>query len=94
MTSLSTREVLSNLEKKGFLRREGKHTLLILQVHGKMTDIHTMVSHGNKELDDYLINKMSIQVKLEKRKFIDFASCPFSADDYLNELKRQGYCFT
>ena len=94
MTSLKTREVVSNLEKKGFLRQEGKHCLLILQVNGKMTSIHTMVSHGNKELDDYLINKMSIQVKLEKKKFIDFASCPFSAEDYLDELKELGYRFT
>lgn len=94
MTILKAKEVVSNLEKKGFLRVENKHTFLIFQVNGKKTSIRTMVSHGSNEIDDYLINKMSIQVKLEKKKFIDFASCPFSTEDYLNELKGLGYCFT
>jgi len=94
MTTLKVKEVLGGLEKKGFLRYENDHTFLILHVNGKKTSIHTKVSHGSNEINDYLINKMSIQVKLEKKKFIELVSCPFSAEDYLNELKVQGYYFT
>jgi predicted RNA binding protein YcfA (HicA-like mRNA interferase family) len=93
MVTLKSRDVINSLEKKGFLRREGSHTFLILQVNGKKTSIHTMVSHGSKDIDDHLINKMSMQVKLEKNKFIDLATCPLSTDDYLKALKDQGYCF-
>jgi hypothetical protein len=94
MTTLKVREVLNGLESKGFLASEGDHTFLIFYVGGKKTSIRTKVSHGSKEINDYLIKRMSIQVKLEKKKFIDLVNCPFSVEDYLNELKAQGYCFS
>lgn len=94
MTTLKVREVLRGLEKKGFLRSEGDHTFLIFYVNGKKTSIHTKVSHGSDEVDDHLINRMSIQVRLEKKKFVEMVNCPFSSEDYLKELKTQGYCFT
>ena len=94
MATLKTRQVLSGLEKKGFVQAEGDHTFLIFYVNGKKTSIHTKVSHGSNEINDYLINKMSIQVKLEKKKFLDLVNSPLSLEHYLEELKLQGYCFT
>jgi predicted RNA binding protein YcfA (HicA-like mRNA interferase family) len=93
MVTFNVREVLSGLEKKGFIRSEGDHTFLIFYVNGKKTSIHTKVSHGSNEINDYLINRMSIQVKLEKKKFIDMVNCPFTLEDYIKELEAQGYCF-
>ena len=78
MAALKARKVLSGLEKKGFVQAEGDHTFLIFYVNGKKTSIHTKVSHGSNEITDYLINKMSIQVKLEKKKFLDLANCLFT----------------
>jgi predicted RNA binding protein YcfA (HicA-like mRNA interferase family) len=94
LVTLKTRQVLNGLEKKGFVRAEGDHTFLIFYVDGKKTSIHTKVSHGSNEIADYLINKMSIQIKLEKKKFLDLVTCPLSIEGYLEELKSQGYSFT
>ena len=77
MAALKARKVLSGLEK-GFVQAEGDHTFLIFYVNGKKTSIHTKVSHGSNEINDYLINKMSIQIKLEKQKFLDLVNCPLS----------------
>ena len=94
LATLKTRKILSSLQKKGFVQAERDHTFLILCVNGKKTSIRTKVSHGNKEIDNYLINKMSLQVKLERKDFLDLISCPLSLKQYLEELKTQGYCFT
>lgn len=97
MTTLKVRTVLSGLEKKGFLESKARardHKFLIFYVNGKKTSIYTKVSHGSNEIDDYLINQMSIQVRLEKKQFIDLVSCPFSVEDYLKELTAKGFCFT
>jgi predicted RNA binding protein YcfA (HicA-like mRNA interferase family) len=94
MTTLRVRAVLSGLEKKGFLQSKGDHKFLIFYVNGKKTSIYTKVSHGSNEIDDYLINQMSIQVRLEKKQFIDLVSCPFSVEDYLKELEAKGFCFS
>jgi predicted RNA binding protein YcfA (HicA-like mRNA interferase family) len=64
LPTLKARKVISSLEKKGFVKAEGDHTFLIFYVNGKKTSIHTKVSHGSNEINDYLINKMSIQIKL------------------------------
>jgi predicted RNA binding protein YcfA (HicA-like mRNA interferase family) len=93
LATLKARKVLKGLEKKGFVQAEGDHTFLIFCVNGKKTSIHTKVSHGTNEINDYLINKMSIQVKLERKKFLDLVNCPLSLGRYLEELKAQGYCF-
>jgi predicted RNA binding protein YcfA (HicA-like mRNA interferase family) len=68
LAALKARNVVSGLEKKGFVQAEGDHTFLIFYVNGKKTSIHTKVSHGSNEINDYLINKMSIQIKLENKK--------------------------
>ncbi|MCW4024701.1 MAG: hypothetical protein NWF01_06660 [Candidatus Bathyarchaeota archaeon] len=94
MAILKARKVLSGLEKKGFVQAEGDHTFLIFHVNGKKTSIRTKVSHGHNEIDDYLINKMSMQVKLEWNKFLDLINCPLSLERYLEDLKSRGYCFT
>jgi predicted RNA binding protein YcfA (HicA-like mRNA interferase family) len=94
MTVLKVREVVDGLKRKGFSLSESDHKHLVFHVNGKKTSIFTFVSHGSNEIDDYLINRMSIQVKLEKNQFIDLINCPLTSEDYLKELKSRGYCFT
>jgi predicted RNA binding protein YcfA (HicA-like mRNA interferase family) len=94
MTTLKPRQVLSGLEKKGFVQSQRDHRFLIFYFNGKKTSIYTKVSHGGNEINDYLINQMSIQIRLEKKQFIDLVNCPFSAEDYLKELRAKGFPFT
>jgi hypothetical protein len=94
MVTFKAREVLNGLERKGFQKSERDHTFLILFVNGKKTSIYTKVSHGSNEIDDYLIHKMSLQVRLDKKQFIDLINCPFTYEEYLEELKIRGYSFS
>lgn len=93
MATLKAREVSSSLKKKGFIQSESDHTYFVLYVNNKKTSIRTKMSHGKDEVDDYLLNMMSLQVKLEKREFIDLVNCPLSAQDYLKLLGARGYHF-
>lgn len=93
MTTLKVRDVLNSLMKKGFVRSEGDHRHLIFYCNGKKTPIRTKVSHGSREVDDSLINLMSVQIRIEKKQFIDMVNCPFTHDDYLRELQSQGFTF-
>lgn len=93
MPTMKVRDVLAGLGKKGFLQDETDHKHLILYVNGKKTEVRTKVSHGASEINDYLINTMSIQVHLEKREFIDLVYCPLSFADYIKKLNTQGIEF-
>jgi len=93
LVSLKARKLVKGLQKKGFVQATGDHTFLILWINGKKTSIYTKVSHGSSEIADYLVNKMSIQLKLEKQDFLDLVNCPLSLVDYLGLLETQGYCF-
>jgi hypothetical protein len=75
LATLKVKKVFNGLKKKGFVQAEGDHTFLILNVNGKKTSIRTKISHGNNEISDYLINEMSMQLKLEKKKFLDLVNC-------------------
>ena len=90
MATLKVKDVLNGLMRKGFSLSQSDHAYLIFYCNGKKTQIRTKVSHGSSEIDDGLINLMSIQVKLDKRKFIELVNCPLTIDEYLRELKAQG----
>ena len=89
MTSIKTNKVLNGLMRKGFCKAEGDHKFLIFHYNGKKTKIRTQISHGSKEISDYIINRMSIQLKLEKRQFIDLINCPMSNDAYVKEMQKK-----
>jgi len=93
MVNIKVRDIVTGLIKKGFSKSEGNHLHLIFYVNGKKTSIRTKVSHGCSEIGDNLINLMSVQLKLEKKQFIEFINCPLTFQDYLKELKKQGITF-
>lgn len=86
-------KVINGLIKKGFCEAKGDHKHLIFHFNGRKTSIRTKVSHGSKEISGHLINLMSIQIKLEKKQFIEFVNCPLSVNGYLKELQKQGFVF-
>jgi predicted RNA binding protein YcfA (HicA-like mRNA interferase family) len=91
MAAISTKDTLKNLKKKGFVEVQGDHHFLEYVHNGKVI-LHTKVSHGSKkDLDDFLIKKMSYQCRLDKKEFLDLARCPMSKAEYYERLKQQGF---
>ena len=87
MTTLKTKTVDANLQKKGFVRNEkSDHIRYILYVEGVKTTINTKVSHGEKEIGDPLIAHMSNQLFLSKTDFIDLVSCRVDGEQYLAKV--------
>jgi len=92
MSVLDAKKTYKNLKKKGFIDSisHGKdHKWIEFNFNGKYVCC-TKVSHGNSELDDYLIKQMSTQCRLSKQEFIDLSNCPLSEEEYLKILSSKG----
>lgn len=83
---LDRRDVLSSLESKGFVRREGaNHSILIYRnMEGKKTEIRTIVSRGRnyRVLGDDIVGSMARSCKLSTSQFAELVDCSISQDDY------------
>ncbi|MCX6259076.1 MAG: hypothetical protein NTW49_14420 [Bacteroidia bacterium] len=93
MSTLDSKKTYQNLKKKGFTDSPNKsadHKYLDLFHKGKYV-AHTKFSHGNNEIDNYLIKQMSFQCKLDKNEFINLAKCPLSKKEYFDILDRKGF---
>ena len=90
MSVLDPKKTYRNLKKKGFVPSNGDHKYLKLFHDGKYV-LHTKISHGSKDLDNYLIKQMSVQCKLSKNEFIDLATCPLSKEEFLKILEEKDY---
>ena len=84
------KDVAAGLERKGFQRRGGDHSFFHLYVDGKKTVVSTKISHGEREIHDRLLGIMARQVKLARKQFNDLIDCPFTLDQYVQHLRRQG----
>ncbi len=89
MPVLDAKKTYQNLLSKGFKAVKGDHKYLEYYFNGKFI-LHTKISHGEKELQDFHIGMMKRQCKLEKTEFIDLANCPLSESEYLEILKKNG----
>jgi predicted RNA binding protein YcfA (HicA-like mRNA interferase family) len=85
MATLDAKQTLKNLKSKGFAVAKSK------SVDHKLTRARTKISHGEKELNDYLISCMSKQTLLSKNEFIDLAKCPMSQTEYEKILRNKGF---
>lgn len=93
MAVLNAKTTYGNLKKKGFDDAPNKsddHRWLELFHNGKLV-LHTKISHGGKDLGDFLIKQMSMQCKLDKSDFMDLANCPLSKKQYFDILSEKGY---
>lgn len=86
---LDAKKALESLVKKGFQPYDGDHKFLEYFHDGKLV-LHTKISHGEKELNDYLIAQIARQCKISKTNFADLINCPLSADGYVENLKENG----
>ena len=94
MATLDAKRTLKNLKSKGFESAKSKsvdHNWIEFWYNGKLTRVKTKISHGEKELNDYLISCMSKQTYLSKNEFFDLANCPMSKEKYLTILKGKGF---
>ena len=88
---LDTKKIISSLKKKGFVDAKHKsvdHKYLEFYHNNKLVT-HTKLSHGAKEIDSFLIKKMSEQCKLTKSEFADLVNCPLSQEKYISLLNDQ-----
>ena len=93
MAVLDAKKTYKNLLKKGFDDASSKsddHKWLELFYEGKLV-LHTKISHGEKDLGDFLIKRMSLQCKLDKTDFMDLANCPLSQKQYFEILAEKGF---
>lgn len=87
------KDVISALEYKGFNITERSHHFFVYRTFsGKLTDVHTMISHGSsyKSLGDELLSKMAKQCRLAKKDFLDLINCPLSREQYEEKLREKG----
>jgi hypothetical protein len=85
-----TRDIESALLKKGFLVRESHHKLFYLSNNGKITGVHTFLSHGVREYNADLLAKMRNQLHLSGKELEDLIMCPLSGEEYLQLLEERG----
>lgn len=93
MASLKAKDIHSALTKKGFEvdKKSGNtdHTYYrLFNANGEKTSITTRISHGEKEIRDPLIKKMSSQMMLKKKEFIKYVECTISREAYLKMVKQ------
>ena len=89
MAVLDAKKTYRNLKSKGFIDAPNKsddHKYLEFYYDDKLV-LYTKISHGEKDLGDFLIKQMSYQCKLSKSEFMDLANCPLSEDEYLKILE-------
>ena len=92
MSVLDPQKTYKNLKKKGFIDSTTKsvdHKRLEFYYNKKFV-LSTKLSHGKKDIENYLIKQMSFQCKLDKIDFIDLAKCPLSKEEYLDILLKKG----
>ena len=81
------RDIISDLQRKGFRSQENDRTFLHLWVGGKKTPVWTKRSHGEKEIGDRLLGLMARQLRVTRREFNDLVDCPLSEDEYVRMLR-------
>lgn len=90
MSTLNAKDTYTNLLKKGFREAKNKsddHKWVEFWNDNKLTRIKTKISHGEKELNDFLIGHMSKQTYLKRKDFIAFAKCELTEEGYINLLR-------
>jgi len=85
-----TRDIESALRKKGFMARESHHKMFYLSNKGKITGVHTFLSHGLREYNADLLAKMRDQLHLSGQELEDLIRCPLSGEEYIRLLEERG----
>jgi hypothetical protein len=92
MAVLDAKKTYKNLKSKGFEdapNRSDDHKYLEFYQNDVLI-LYTKISHGEKDLGDFLIKQMSFQCKLSKTEFMDLVNCPLSQKEFTNILQEKG----
>ncbi|MDF2889803.1 MAG: hypothetical protein K0R80_170 [Clostridia bacterium] len=91
MNTAKTKDIRASLNKKGFIEEEDRdHRYFFLTINNKKTSIRTKLSHGDSEIDSFLIGKMAKQTGLTNKEFEDLIKCPLTKDEYIKLLLERG----
>lgn len=89
MSSLHTKDIKKNLQKKGFIVDNQRDHIWFnyITTDGKKTPIRTKISHGKSDIGDDLISKMARQTRISKKQFVELVECSLSKDEYFELVK-------
>jgi hypothetical protein len=87
---LKTKDIKSNLCKKGFVEDNKDHKYFCFYYKGKLTALRTKFSHSANEVDENLIHLMAAQIHLTKGEFVKFVVCQISEQEYIEIQKGLG----
>ena len=90
MKIFKARDIEAALKKKGFAQKETHHKIFYLCVNGRITGIHTFLSHGQKDYSADLLAKIKTQLHLSGKEFSDLIQCPLSGEQYHQLLIERG----
>jgi hypothetical protein len=89
VAQIQVRALEKALASKGFKGRQGRrHTLYVLVVDGKTTQIRTFISHGADSHGPTLRSHVARELGLSTAKLDEFIECSLSGEGYLAELSR------
>ena len=87
-------DVVRSLRTKGFREdRKRDHVYLHHYYNGRLTGVHTKVSHGSggEEIGHELVRRMKLQLKLlSPAEVIELVECPMTEERYVSLLKQRG----
>jgi hypothetical protein len=92
--TLKVRNVRRALKAKGFHEEDRDHHYYFLQHQGKLTPIHTKISHGETDLYDGLCSQMARQMRLTTAQFRQFVDCTLTSEGYVGTLISAGHLET
>ena len=90
MKPCKSRDIEAALLKKGFMVKESHHKIFYFFYEGKITGVHTFLSHGVREYNAELLTKMRNQLHLSGKELEDLIRCPLSGEEYLILLEERG----
>jgi len=89
MRPRKTRDLDSQLKRKGFISEQRNHIFYYLIYKNKKTSIYTKLSHSISEYSNNLLSLMAKQLSLTNLEFESLLDCPLSYDDLINKLKER-----
>lgn len=86
MGSIKKDDLTGALERKGFRRENRDHIFFFFYVGNRKTSIRTMVSHNDKEIDEYLQANIAKQMGITKPELKKFVECSLKQEAYYQIL--------
>ena len=89
MKPRKTKDLDSQLKKKGFIPEKRDHTFYFLHYKNKKTSVYTKLSHNINEYGNSLLSQMARQLSLTNSEFENFIECPLTYNDLIEKLKEK-----